>query len=246
MAKVVCLGTNGWFDSRTGNTVSTLVVTRDYNIILDAGNGISKLSQYMDADKPAYLFISHFHLDHVEGLHTLCMNRFPNGLHFVVQQGGTDHLNTLMALPFTVPLSALGYPVRIIEIQNGTADLPFRTSFLPLSHTPLSYGIRLEADGVVIAHCLDTGYCENAVALGRDADLLILECTLRQGDVRDYHLCPELCARIAQESGARRLALTHFEALSHPDMASREETGAVARSLFANTVVCTDGTEIIV
>jgi len=54
MVKVIFLGTNGWYDTLTGNTVSTLVKTRDYNIVLDAGNGIAKLSRYMDDNKPTY------------------------------------------------------------------------------------------------------------------------------------------------------------------------------------------------
>lgn len=244
MAKVIFLGTNGWYDTPAGNTICTLIKTRDYNIVLDAGNGLAKLCRVADADKPVYLFVSHFHLDHVEGLHTLCLNRFPKGVHFILQPGGAAYLHTLMAQPYTAPLHAMGFPVTVTEHENGAADLPFRASFLPLRHEPLSYGIRLEADGATIAHCLDTGYCENAVALGRDADLLILECTLRGGNVRDSHLCPETCARIAREAGARRLALTHFEALSHPDRESREESGAIVRAAGVDAVVCRDGMEI--
>ncbi len=115
MAKVIFLGTNGWFDSQTGNTISTLVKTKDYNIILDAGNGIAKLPRYADDDKPAYLFISHFHIDHVEGLHTICLNKFSKGLNIIVQEGGSRILDTLMDMPYTAPLRSMGFKSKIIE-----------------------------------------------------------------------------------------------------------------------------------
>ena len=41
MIEVVFLGTTGWYDTKAGNTISTLVKTRDYNIVLDAGNRIA-------------------------------------------------------------------------------------------------------------------------------------------------------------------------------------------------------------
>ena len=78
--KVTFLGTNGW--SRHGNRqyLSVLIQAKEYDIILDAGNGIAKADQYITQDKPAYLFISHFHIDHIAGLHTLVKFRFPKGL----------------------------------------------------------------------------------------------------------------------------------------------------------------------
>jgi len=54
MVKVVFLGTNGWFDTRTGNTICTLVETPREYIILDAGNGIHKADQYIKKKKQNY------------------------------------------------------------------------------------------------------------------------------------------------------------------------------------------------
>jgi len=241
MVKVIFLGTNGWYDSPTGNTISTLVKTRDFNIVLDAGNGIAKLSSYMDDSKPTYLFISHFHLDHVEGLHTICLNKFSQGLNIIVQKGGTGILNTLMGMPYMGSLPMMRFTSKIIETGENECELPFKASFLPMMHMPFSQGIRMEVDGITIAHCLDTGYCENAVTLAKDVDLLILECTLRPGVSSQSHLNPELCARIAQESGARKLALTHFEGKSYPDMETRKESEQLVKSLYKNSFMCTDG-----
>ena len=75
--KVTFLGTNGWYDTVTGNTCSVLIQSKEIDIILDAGNGIAKADHYITQDKPACLFISHFHIDHITGLHTLVKFKFP-------------------------------------------------------------------------------------------------------------------------------------------------------------------------
>ena len=79
--QVTFLGTNGWFDTAAGNTVSVLVQSEEYDIIFDAGNGIAKADRYITQKKPVYLFISHLHIDHIAGLHTLVKFRLKKGLH---------------------------------------------------------------------------------------------------------------------------------------------------------------------
>ena len=244
MIEVIFLGTNGWYDTQTGNTISTLIKTKEYNIVLDAGNGIAKLPEYINDDRPTYLFISHFHMDHIEGLHTICLNKFSRGLNIIVQEGGTEILNTLVEMPYMGPLRSMRFASKIIETRGNRCELPFEALFLPMQHTPFCQGIRMEVDGITISHCLDTGYCENAVTLARNADLLILECTLRHGDQSQSHLTPELCARIAQESGAKKLALTHFEGKCYPDIEARKESELLVKSLFKNSFMCRDDMKI--
>ena len=69
--KIIFLGTNGWYDTSLGNTICTLIKTQDFHIILDAGNGLYKIDRHIIDEKPVFLFLSHFHLDHIIGLHIL-------------------------------------------------------------------------------------------------------------------------------------------------------------------------------
>ena len=176
MLEVIFLGTNGWYDTKTGNTISILIKSLHYNIVLDAGNGIAKLERYINDGKPVYLFISHFHLDHIIGLHTISMNTFPAGLWIMVQDGSATVLNQFVDAPFTIPFRHLPFITKILEVPAQTQELPFTAVFLPLVHASPTLGMRLELDGKIIAFCPDTGYCENAIQLGRNADLLIRVC----------------------------------------------------------------------
>lgn len=212
--QVTFLGTNGWYDSTAGNTVSALVRTREYDIILDAGNGIAKADRYIAQDRPAYLFLSHMHIDHIAGLHTLCKFRFRKGLSIYTQKGTQDQLATFVNVPYTVPFDILPFKNTVTELAAGTHRLPFPVTCLPLVHPEPCFGYRFEIDGKVLAYCTDTGPCGNAVTLAKDADLLITECGLKPGVTSpDWpHLNPEMAIAIAKEAGAKRLALTHFGA----------------------------------
>ena len=56
MTEVIFLGTNGWYDTDTGNTVCILLKSHKYNIIFDAGSGLHKLDDYV-GDKTTETFL---------------------------------------------------------------------------------------------------------------------------------------------------------------------------------------------
>lgn len=246
--KAIFLGTNGWYDTETGNTVCALLKTEGYDILLDAGNGIHRVEDHIDGNKPVFLFLSHFHIDHIEGLHILTKFRFPKGLRICGPSGSREILGTFLNVPFTVPIAGLPYPVTITEMPDEAASLPFPVDALPLRHTSLTLGYRIAVDDRMIAYCPDTGYCENAVALGRSADLLITECAFKQGQSSESwpHLNPETAARIALEAGAKRLVLTHFDAGLYRSLAERKESEKVAARIFPATTAGMDGLEMTI
>lgn len=212
--EVVFLGTNGWYDSATGNTICTLINSEKYHIILDAGNGIHKVDAYIKDDKPVYLFLSHFHLDHIEGLHVLNKFRLSQGLKIFGQKGTGKTLNIIVNKPFTVPLDELPYQVEVHDLSEGPYKLPFPIECRFLLHASTCMGYRIELDRKTVAYCPDTGICENAIKLAESADLLIAECSHKPGEQSPSwpHLNPQDAADIARRAKARHLALTHFDA----------------------------------
>ncbi|HEX3001548.1 MAG TPA: ribonuclease Z [Methanoregula sp.] len=240
--KVTFLGTNGWFDTPAGNTVSVLLRSENYDIVFDAGNGIAKADRYIGQDKPAFLFLSHMHIDHIAGLHTLCKFRFGKGLAVFTQVGTLNQLETFVNEPYTVPFPMLPFRNEVRELSPGTHNIPFTVTCLPLVHPAPCFGYRVELDGRVIAYCTDTGVCDNAVTLARNADLLITECGLKPGESSpDWpHLNPENAIAIAKEAGAKRLALMHFGAEVYRTVAEREALAVQFRGVWPGLIVARD------
>jgi len=241
--KVVFLGTNGWYDTPAGNTVCILIESTGSVIILDAGNGLQKADRFLCGDKPVHLFLSHLHLDHIIGLHLLNKFDLPKGLTIHCRKGDLDSLKTIIAPPYSLPFSALSYPVEFREHGGAAIELDgFSVRSAPMRHSVPTIGFRFGIEGKTVVYCPDTGFCQGAVELARHADLLIAECAFRTGEESEQwpHLNPESAARLALEAEAKRLVLVHFDAFRYPDRESRIEAGSVASKVFDDVLAAED------
>lgn len=245
--EIIFLGTNGWYDTPTGNTVCALIRTRRRDVILDAGNGLYKAPDFIDGKKPVFVFLSHFHIDHIAGLHLLLKFRDFRGTMTICGQKGTRKiLKTFLNKPFTMPPSGLKYKVKVLELPSEAAKLPFEVETLPLLHADPVLGFRLKLDGRAVAYCTDTGYCPNALKLARGADLLITECAHAPGESNPGwpHFNPETAGRLAAEAGAKRLVMTHFSADRYRTMAARRAAIKITRKFFRNALAAKDGLKL--
>src|SRR3989344_4839406 len=86
----------------------------------------------------------------------------------------------------------------------------------------------------------DTKYCDNAVKLAKDSDVLVCESTYDK-DLKDKakeykHLTSEDAATIAKKSGSKKLILTHFSQ-RYPNV---EFLVKESRKIFKNTIDAKD------
>ncbi len=240
--KIVFLGTNGWYDSVTGNTICTLIETRERYIILDAGNGIYKADRFIKKDKPVFLFLSHFHLDHIEGLHVLAKFDFKR-LDIYGQPGTKKTIADFLGKKFSIPIHKLPFPCKLHDIETGWHDTPVKFRCLELQHASRCFGYRFELEGKTVSYCTDTGYCDAAIELSKDADLLISECALAPGITTPSwpHMNPTLAAKLAKEAGAKKLIMTHFDAAQYLSTKDKKKAQTEARKVFKNSAAASDG-----
>ncbi len=242
---ITLLGTNGWYPTCTGNTLSILVQAPGISLILDAGDGLHKVAGVCPIiETPAVLLLSHFHLDHISGFHALARLRFARGLQIYGPPGTRAFLESFICRPFTIPLSELPYPVTITDLPEGRADIPVPVTTAYLVHTQPVFGYRIEL-GRTIAFCTDTGPCDGFHTLARDADLLISECSYLPGENNPAwpHMNPEMAVREAVRAGVEELLLVHFAADLYTTLAMRRNIRETITG-FPGLIIGEDGMQI--
>lgn len=243
MRKIIFLGTNGWYDTKMGNTVSILIDVPKCYFILDAGNGLYKVDKYIKDDKkPIYLFLSHYHLDHIIGFHFLFKFNFPQGIKVIGQERINQDLEKIIGAPYTVAFKDYKYGIEVMEFNKIKSILPYKAEMIQLKHSKSCVGYRIEVDDEIISYCADTGYCDNAVVLAREADILICECGFKEVvDIENApHLDPRLAANIAKSANCKKLYLIHFDASIYTEKKDRFEAEGIAKNIFKDSIATFD------
>ena len=253
--RIIFLGTNGWYTTETGNTPCVLIDSKDRYVVFDAGNGFYKLDQYITEKKPISLFISHFHIDHVSGIHTLPKFKFPQGLDIYLAPGRKKDFETLVNPPYTIGYKPdprnivnLRMKVRLHQLKEGMNHIPFPLEVIEQFHAYKDHGYRITLEGKVIAYSGDCGITEKSKILAKNADVLIHECSLDALKENDTwgHVDPIQAAKLAKECGVKKLVLTHFDASLYTTLAKRKQAEEKAKKIFPNTLAATDNLAITV
>ncbi len=180
-------------------------------------------------------YISHFHLDHVSGLHVLNKFSFPQGINIFVPKGRKKDFETLIAPPFTIPPQNLRMKVTVSE-----------TEAIEQFHAYGDHGYRVTLEDKIIAYSGDCGISKSSIPLAKDADLLIHECSYQISDIRNQtsdkwgHVGPIEAAQLAKDAGVKKLILTHFDASQYTTLEARIEAEKQAQKIFPSTTAATD------
>lgn len=231
-----------------GNTTAVEVRSRaDERLLIDLGTGVTQLAkELMEAEfgrgeGVLPILLSHTHLDHIQGLPFFTPFFIRGNQIRIIGAEPADlsltetlqnHLNPHYSPLYGLENLAAG--VRIETVEDGSrVSLPgFEVSAAAMPHGGMTtLGFRIETGGQALAFIGDAEYPDegppaSALGLARGADLLVHDAMftdeayeLRRGwghsPVRD-------AIRVAEEAGARELALFHH----NPD-ASDDDIDAI-------------------
>lgn len=99
--------------------------------------------------------------------------------------------------------------------------------------------------GRKVVYCTDTVYCDGAVELAQDADVLIHEATFAHEDAdlafQRFHSTSTMAAQVALKANVKRLIMTHFSPRYAPgnNLELKDLLGE-ARAIFPNTEIAYD------
>jgi ribonuclease BN (tRNA processing enzyme) len=217
--KITILGSGTAVPSLERNSSGALIQEGGTNTLIDFGYGTLKQLlhlgiTYHDIDR---IFFTHNHPDHMCDLipflfgarHRPAARK--KDLEIVAGPGFQEFLENLMSA-FKHWLTPSEYQLQVTEIDEGLKKFGcHEVTFKKVRHIEISRGYRFEnSAGKSVAFSGDTDYCQGMIELGREADLMVLECATNEEDKLPGHLVPSSAGKLAQEANCKTLCLTHF------------------------------------
>jgi ribonuclease BN (tRNA processing enzyme) len=249
-----------------GNTPCAAVeLADDEYLVLDCGTGVRLLGTAIAkrrSGKPTriHVFLSHYHLDHLEGLSLFQPLYDPATtivFHGFAAEGRSaqSNLETLIAPPY-FPLKFSGVPatVQFKDVDGSTFQAgDLRVDSMPLSHPDGSVAYRLSHGDRRIIFATDHEYGDAAVdaalaEFSRGAEYLIYDATYMQAEYETLrkgwgHSTWFAAVQAARASGVGTLVMFHH----HPEHTDDQldEIERIARLELPNACVAREGMELV-
>jgi anti-anti-sigma factor len=228
-----------------GNTTCVTIEINDDLIIFDAGSGIRRLGDYLMDDEQAkkygfrqgeghaYIFFTHTHWDHIQGLPFFKPIHVPGNVFDIyhVHPYVPDALNGQMQ-PWFFPkqFSQIGATLNFHQVQEGEQINIAGASItsIELKHPGHAYAYRVVADNAIAILATDAEYknldyvnTAKFCNFYANADALIFDAmfSVRESFVKEDwgHSSALIGADIAKESHVKCLYLFHHDPISSDD-----------------------------
>ncbi len=236
--RVTIVGCSGSFAGPASPASSYLVRAehegRTWNVALDLGSGaLGALQRHIDPRDLDAVVLSHLHADHCIDLCGLyVIQRYhPEGASGPLPVYGPAGTARRMSEAYGIdepPAMDSEFDYRELVGGRGFVVGPFTITPYAVYHPVEAYGLRVEADGVVLAYTGDTGTGDGLLPLMSGATLVLADSAFVQGrdTLAGVHMNGAECARAARAAGGvERLMLTHIPAWNDPELCRTQAAG---------------------
>lgn len=200
---------------------------RTWSIVLDIGAGaLGALQRHIDPRSLDAVVLSHLHPDHCIDLCGLYVVQkyHPDGasppLPVYGPTGSGKRMSEAYGLDDPHAMDT-EFDYRDFVDRRPVVIGPFTVTPFAVNHPIEAYGVRVEADGAVLAYTGDTDVCDALTPLMTGADLVLADSAFVEGrdTARGIHMNGAQCAQAAVAAGGvRRLMLTHIPAWNDPQV----------------------------
>lgn len=260
----------GWIPVRGRHTCCYCLEYNGCLILLDAGTGLARFSEptfagIADKYEKVYIFLSHYHLDHIAGL--IYLPHFFKGkeVHIagpgkaIYGAGVKEILTTLTSSPyFSHAISDFPMKMHFHNLRPGVRKIDgLETATFLQEHSDPSLGIKIENS---VCYCTDTTTSVFTASFAKNCKLLLHEAWF---DKKDYsgllhrmgsspdarkalssHSNVEAVAQIASDAQVDALMLIHL----NPDYTPRRLTAMEkqAQTIFPNSFLAKEGKSVAI
>ena len=208
-----------------GNTTCTEIRSTDFQFIFDAGTGFQNL-KILD-DRPVYLFFSHFHYDHIQGLPF--NSQIFNPSNSVTISSGLVTSKELKSV-FTRAFQPMYFPIPLVETLKNLSFYEFidvqkqlnkicKIESISLHHPGGASGYFIKENNKKICIFLDHEFGQNSLVdnkmleISKECDLVIWDGMFLNEELKDKegwgHSSIEQAINFAENNYCKRLAIAH-------------------------------------
>lgn len=242
------LGSVSPYPKEDNNCVGYLIYDTDNNqkILLDCGNGITRLMNFPNDLEDLTIIISHLHKDHYADLSAIAYASY------VYHNLGLLNSKVKVYIPNSKDLEDYHYLINygtenymdfyVYDEKSNLNINDIKVSFYQTQHSIKTFAMNIINGNKKLSYSADTGYDENISLFFQNADILICESSFLKHQKNDNinHLSAEESAMIAKESNVKKLILSHF----WPEI-DKLDYLIEAKNMFENVDIASENKEYI-
>ena len=216
--KLTILGSGTAVPLLDRNPAGYLLEITGEKLLFDSGAGTIRRLLEIKADlfKIEHIFYTHLHNDHVNDLGAIIWSNNYGGIRKkplnLYGPKGFKRYSKILIKKLLKP-TKLYFNVNVREFKNSIINLKniiIKTAATRHSSTTKSIAYRIEHKNKALAYTGDTAYCDEIIEIAKNADALLIECSLPESKKAEGHLTPSLAGKIAAKANVKTLILTHF------------------------------------
>ena len=242
--KLTILGSGTAAPMQERSNAGYLLEIHDMKILLDSGAGTIRrlLETKINLFDIENIFYTHLHNDHINDLGAIIwsnnygLNR-KKPLNIYGPQGIRKYVEILVKK--LLKPAKLYFDINTTELRNSDfniGNIKIKTRETIHSKNIKSIIYRVENKKKSFVYTGDTDYCDEAIEIAKNADVLLTECSLPDNKKAEGHLTPCLAGKIAAKAKAKTLILTHF----YPEVLKTDIKGKCGREFHGHIILARD------
>ena len=216
--KLIILGSGTAAPLLDRNCAGYLLEIGGKKLLLDSGAGTIRrlLELKYDLFEIEHIFYTHLHNDHINDLGAIIWSSNYGGikekpLNLYGPHGFREYFGTL--LNKLLKPAKINFKINVAELKKSTIkikNIKIETHEIRHSSTTKSIAYRIRHKNKALVYAGDAEYCNEVIEIAKNADALLIECSLPDNKAMKGHLTPLLAGKIAAKANVTTLILTHF------------------------------------